>query len=95
MHKVCVVYDSVSEAYMRPFFAPATGAAIRSFTDEVNSGNADSIVAMHPADYTLFELGEWDDEKGVIHLYETKKRLVHGLDVKRSDEAQTPLRAAK
>jgi len=33
--------------------------AIRQFGDMVNDEN--SQISKHPADYTLFELGEWND----------------------------------
>ncbi len=56
------IRDSAAEAFMRPFFAQSKGAAIRSFSDEVNGG--DSPISQHPEDYTLFELGVFDELTG-------------------------------
>ena len=52
---IVAVHDQAADAFMRPFFVPSIGMAIRSFTDEVN--RADSEMNRHPGDYTLHELG--------------------------------------
>lgn len=84
MVKMCCVYDSKAEAYMRPFVAQSTAAAIRSFGDEVNSGNKESPLVSHPEDFTLFEIAQWDEMHGVISVYEAKKSLINGLDCLKS-----------
>lgn len=80
MHKVFTVYDSKIEAYGQPWLAQATGAAIRSFTDEVNRTDGQSPVAAHPEDFTLFEIGTWDELAGEIDMYHAKKSLGTGVD---------------
>lgn len=62
------VYDTKTKAYMMPFFSHTAGSAIRSFTDA--AGEDGSIVALHPADYHLYQIGDWDDEKGLIGSHE-------------------------
>jgi len=54
------VYDSKAETYLPPFFVPSKGLAIRAFEDCVNS--EDHHFGKHPADYTLFSLGEFDTD---------------------------------
>lgn len=71
--KLLSVYDSKAEAYMQPFHAQSRGSAIRSFTDETN--NPQSPFNRHPADYTLFELGDYDDATGTFELYDAKVNL--------------------
>lgn len=61
---VLSVYDVKVGAYMRPLFAPAVGAGLRVFADEVN--RADSEMAKHPEDYCLYRLGEFDDAVGAF-----------------------------
>jgi len=56
------VYDSKAEAYLRPFFAETRGLALRSFRDAANDPTAEMCV--HAADYTLFEVGSFDQVKG-------------------------------
>lgn len=83
--KICCIYDSKSESYGRPFFADATGAAIRSFADEANSTSKESSIALHPGDYTLFEIGTYNHTDGMIIVYEAKKSLGCALDFVRSE----------
>lgn len=63
-HIIVAVLDRAMDAYGRPFFVPALGAAIRSFQDEVN--NKESPMNKHPDDYDLYRLGIYDDVRGVI-----------------------------
>ncbi len=77
MLRIYSIYDSASDAYMRPFFAQSNGAAIRAFSDLVVSN--DHPVGQHPADYTLFEIGAFDDNTGEIGPV-VPKSLGNGLD---------------
>lgn len=58
------VRDAKAEAYMRPFFAPTAGFAIRTFSEWANDG--ESPVAKHPEDYMLFAVGQFDEEAGML-----------------------------
>ncbi len=69
LHKLYSVHDVKSEAYLQPFFLQTKGQAIRSFTDCVNDPKHQ--FGAHPEDYTLFELGEYDDPSAAFHLHET------------------------
>lgn len=71
--KAFVIYDSKSESYRPPMCYKATGEAIREFADAVNDEK--SFVAKHPADYTLFEIGEYNELQGILAMYEAKKNL--------------------
>lgn len=73
LHKVFTVFDSGIEAYMKPFFDVARGAAIRSFSDIVQDKS--SAIGKHPQDFTLFELGEYDDSTGKFILYDAPVSL--------------------
>lgn len=71
--KVFSVYDSQVEAYMQPFFCQSKGHAIRSFTEAVSDSS--STIGKYPSDFTLFELGEFDDQKAFFDLYDTPRSL--------------------
>jgi len=58
--QICVVRDRAIDQFGNPFFVTAIGQATRSFTDGVNSGKADDLVAQHPDDFDLYHLGEYD-----------------------------------
>lgn len=61
------IRDSASDLFSRPFFAPSDGAAIRTFSDEVNGG--DTPISQHPADYTLFSLGYFEEDTGMFNSH--------------------------
>lgn len=65
MHmKAFAIYDSKAEAHIPPFFHGATGEAIRSF--ETAANNPEHQFHNHAADYTLFEIGSFDQVKGLL-----------------------------
>lgn len=85
--KVFTVYDDKSEAYLQPFFLDTIGQATRAITDCVNDLNHQ--FGRHPADYSLFLLGEFDestaefsqDKKSLGSLVEFKtQESVPGTD---------------
>lgn len=71
--KVFTVYDSKTEAYLQPFCAITKAAAIRAITDSVN--NPKSEFHRWPADYTLFEIGEYDDAKAQYEMLKAQVNL--------------------
>lgn len=81
--KLYVIYDSKSETYTNPTVNPSRGQALRSFSDAINRG--DSVLADHPQDFTLFEIGEWSNETGEGQFYDKKTSVANGLDVKIDD----------
>lgn len=52
------IYDSKAEAALPKFLAPSTGLAVRMIEEATN--NPEQQFHKHAADYTLFELGEFD-----------------------------------
>lgn len=69
------VYDSKSETYGPYFFQKSPGEAIRNFSDSVNGQGGESLLARHPADFTLFSAGEFDQTTGLFTQYETLRML--------------------
>lgn len=58
------VRDSKAMVFSQPFFQPSVPAAVRAFGASVNSG--DGGLSQFPDDYSLYHLGEFDDESGVL-----------------------------
>lgn len=58
------MYDSAVKAYMQPIFADSTGGLIRELTDLLK--NNEHAFAKHPEDYTLFKIGKYNQQTGLI-----------------------------
>ncbi|AXL14718.1 nonstructural protein [Microviridae sp.] len=76
--KIFAIYDQKAGAYLPPFVLPTDGMATRTFSDCVNK--EDHQFHAHPADYTLFGLGEFDDESAAIIPYEVVKSYGTGVE---------------
>lgn len=77
---ICAVHDSAAQAYNRPIFVPARGLAVRSFSDEVLRDSPDNPMFHHPSDYSLFELGSFDDSIGLLTPVTVPVLLIRGTD---------------
>ena len=77
IHRIFTVYDEKAEAYLPPFYFQAVGQAIRAFSDSANDPNHQ--FNKHPSDYTIFELGHFDDQDAKFHPFETPHS--HGLAI--------------
>jgi hypothetical protein len=75
------LYDNKAEAYLKPFFSQSNGAAIRSLTDTVNLNDGANMVSSHPEDYSLFVIGEWSEETGLLSPRESKGHLCDCYDL--------------
>lgn len=78
--KVYTVYDSKVEEFMTPFFMRAKGEALRAWIATVNDPK--TTICLHPADFTLFEIGEFDGAKGNLTMYDSKVSLGTALEFK-------------
>lgn len=86
MLKVFSVYDSKIEAFMQPFFLRTRGEAIRAFTELCS--DATSNPGKYPADFTLFELGTFEELSGKFVMHTTPTSLGLALDFKRVDHVR-------
>lgn len=72
------IRDRAMNAYLRPFFVPSVGLAIRSFSDEINRKAEDNTMYHHPDDYDLYELGTFDEELGLLAPLQMPQQLAIG-----------------
>lgn len=79
--KIFTIYDSITDAYMTPFFLRNVPHAQRVFRSMVNNQNEQ--MATSPGDFTLFEIGHWTDEDGNIVPIDLKS---HGTGLSYLDE---------
>lgn len=87
--KIFSVYDSKVGAYAQPFFMRSKGEALRGWEDVVNDPSTNFY--KHPEDYTLFELGEYDELSGRIENHSTPESLGVALEFKRAEKPVQPV----
>lgn len=69
------IFDNKALQYHAPFFVSTDGAAVRAFSDLANDLN--SNIGRHPSDYSLFNVGFYDDQNG---QFTANLPLVHVVD---------------
>ena len=79
--KIYTINDSKAAFYGQPFYARSNGEAIRTFEGAVRTDTPDNQLNKYPADFSLFEIGEFDEQTGKITAIDPK-HLVNGLDFK-------------
>lgn len=67
--KIFAIYDSKSELFEHPFYDNTLGSAMRRFMDLIADKN--SYISQHPGDFTLFELGTFDNCSGRFEALKT------------------------
>lgn len=78
--KIVSIKDLAVQAFMRPAFVQATGAAIREFGDAVNDEKHEMF--KHPDDYEMYELGEFDDSDGSFAIPKSPGLIAQGKMLK-------------
>lgn len=85
--KAFAVYDSKASCFGVPFFMATTGLAVRAFSELVNDPK--STVSRYPTDFVLFQVGEFDDQKGIFVPMEHQVNL--GMASEYVRENRTPM----
>lgn len=76
--KMFSIYDSKGQFYDKPMFLRTKADAIRGWTELANDQK--TTIAKHPADFTLFEIGEFNDLTGVVTMYDAKQSIGTALE---------------
>lgn len=79
---IVAVFDSKLEAFMPPIFVRTEGEAIRAFRAQLV--NPETDFSKFAEDYTLFELGSYEDSKGEFTNLPTPRSLVTAFALKAS-----------
>ena len=86
-HMVFTIYDTKAKAYLTPFFMPAEGMAIRTFSDCVQDPNHQ--FGKHPEDFNLFNIGDYYDETGEL-IAQTPELVRSGLSLVEPEGSEVP-----
>lgn len=82
--KIFVVYDSKAKVHLLPAFIHHSADALRGF--EAASNNPEHAFGKHPADYTLFEIANYNEEKAEFDVHKAKINLGTALEYVNIDE---------
>ena len=82
--KIFSIFDDKTKVYSKPFYDLTIGAAIRNFADASNDPN--THLSKHPGDFSLFLLGEFDDETGELFDKQPYQNLGNCLQHIQTDE---------
>lgn len=74
---VYAAWDEKAGVYLTPFFCVRQEVAIRSFAAALSKPELE--MALFPKDFSLFELGEFDDETGLIVAHAAPKLVITGV----------------
>lgn len=80
LFKIFTIYDQKAKAHLPPFFLPEEGQAIRQFIDCVN--NPEHPFGAHPEDYTLKNIGIFNDINAHIEKFDTPVNIGSGESYK-------------
>lgn len=81
------IYDEKSKVYNKPFSMINEAVAIRAVKDLTLDKNTE--VGRHPYDFSLWELGTYDDETANFVPYETKKLICMAHEIDAFQQAET------
>lgn len=86
--KMFAVYDSITQSFAVPFCAVNSGDATRILAAGVN----DPQTNLHHSteDYSLFYLGHYDQDSGVMYPLKAPERVISAIEVKLEQVAAIP-----
>lgn len=80
MQLIFCVYDSKAEVYGKPFFLQSVGLAKRGFTEAANDPSSE--ICKYAEDFSLFQLGSFDEQTGRIETLQAPVHLESAMHVK-------------
>lgn len=92
LKKIYAIYDSKVGHYKQPSMFRNAAEAIRGLEQIVNRD--DNEISNYPADFTLFEIGEWDELTCKYNLYAAMINLGTALEFKK-DQPSGKIQALK
>jgi hypothetical protein len=78
------IYDSKAEAYLNPFYMKTKGEAVRAVLSVMDDPQHN--FTKYPQDFTLFHIGEFDDQKGTIENMKAHENLGNLVSLQESDK---------
>lgn len=83
LRKLFAIYDVKAEFFMGPYCYRTIGEAQREFSALANDMN--TAVGKNPEDFSLFELGSFDDTSGMVTMDAQPMQVRTGLQAVQSN----------
>lgn len=80
------VRDSKAAAFLPPFFAPTVGVATRMFASAARDASHD--FHRYAEDYTLFQVGEFDEQTGKVSGLPSPEPVVLAANLLSAEEGR-------
>lgn len=87
--RIFSVYDAKAESFLQPVFFDSKGIAIRQFDELCNDPNHQ--FCKYAADFTLFELGIFNKDKGDFDLHLAPLVIANGIEFRRVERLVNPV----
>lgn len=86
IYRIFAIRDDKMNLFMMPMFLNSRGQAQRVVADEVNrptsgSNEPPTVLQLHPEDTALYEIGEYDNESGLINRSDSPVLIVRCKDL--------------
>lgn len=78
------VFDAKVQVWSQPFVMQNKGALTRAWEESCNDPQTQFF--KHPTDFSMFIIGEWDDENGQIRMLESKHPIGTAIEFKREQK---------
>jgi len=82
IQRVYALFDSAALTFAQPIFVPAAGVVTRMISEEVNRDASDNPLFRHTSDFTLYFLGTYDTDTGVIQPSNPPELVHRCVDLK-------------
>lgn len=73
LFSVFSIYDSGISTWLPPLYSRNKGEMLRQFTDATN--DSQSKLYKYPGDFTLFEIGTWNDDTCEFSLHKVPYKI--------------------
>lgn len=89
--RVFAAFDGKLKVFLTPFTYLHLGQATRAWEEICN--DPQSLMGKHPADFSLYEIGNFDDDTGLVTPHSPLQLVATALEVKRKPQEKLPLTA--
>lgn len=89
---VLSIHDSKADAFLPPFFATNEAVALRMFEAATHDSSTD--FCRYAADYTLFQIGTFNDQTGLVSHLDPIKSIINGQVLKANQNTNKEVKSS-